>query len=473
MHKTITPSLMRAAEQKAFQEGVPSLLLMENAARQITDELKRMVGPLRGTVLFAAGSGNNGGDAIAAARLYKEDGGDSVIWLPHGCKTEDAGKNLAFARFIGIPVCEELPDLPFIAAVDGLLGTGFRGDARGEAVTVIEKLNSLKLPILSIDIASGLDGETGAHGAVVHATVTAALHRVKPGSYLANPRSVSGRVVCLPIGLPDDGCDGYTVYDAADLKTLIPPRPTDAHKGSCGRVSLLCGSMGMAGAAAMAASAALRAGAGLVTVLCDNDITPILQTLVPNAMCMAADALPARDALLMGCGLPVDDEQCGRMMFQYHPDIPTVIDAGGLRILAEMPFDLSDKTVLTPHAGEAAAMLGIPVSAVTADPVGAARQILEQYGCGAVVLKNAVTVICTADQTALNTAGSSALAKGGSGDMLAGIITALVPQTKDIFTACCAACLITGLAGEEAERRYGALSPLTREVIDLIPDILR
>ncbi len=363
MTTTMTPDRMRQTEQRAFDEGVPALLLMENAARGVAMALDDLLGHRKGRVLFAAGSGNNGGDAIAAARLYREMGGEAVIWLPLGCRTDSAKQNLAFARYRGIPVSETLPEGAFDAAVDGLLGTGLRGPASGEAEKAIDQLNALSLPVLAIDIASGIDGTDGAHGAAIQATVTAALHRVKPGTYLVQPRALSGKVLCLPIGLPqEDDAEGYIVYEKGDLPRLLPPRPMDAHKGTCGRVSLLCGSMGMAGAAAMAAESCLRAGAGLVTVLCDREVMPILQTLVPNAMCAEPQSAGAYDALLMGCGLHVSEEQYKRMQDVYDPEKPAVLDAGALRMLAQTPFALGKRTVLTPHAGEAAALLQVSVA---------------------------------------------------------------------------------------------------------------
>lgn len=474
MNRTMTPALMQQTEKRAFDQGVPALLLMENAARGIAEVLDSMLNGKKSRVLFAAGSGNNGGDAIAAARIYREMGGEAVLWLQLSCKTDSARQNLAFARYLGIEVCESLPEGPFDAAVDGLLGTGLQGAARGDAEKAIEQLNALSLPVLAIDIASGIDGTSGAHGAAVKATVTAALHRVKPGTYLVQPRSLSGKVLCLPIGLPqDDNAEGIFIYEKSDLPHLLPPRAMDAHKGTCGRVSLLCGSMGMAGAAAMAAESCLRAGAGLVTVLCDREVMPILQTLVPNAMCAEPEKVGAFDALLMGCGLPVNDEQHQRMLSLYDPEKPTVLDAGALRMLAKAPFMLGKKTILTPHAGEAAALLGVDIASVLSDPVAAAKAILRKYGCGVVVLKNAVTVICDETRVALNVVGSPALAKGGSGDLLAGLMAGLLPTLPDAFEAACTACLWMGCAGELAEERFGTRSPLTRDILTLLTEVTK
>ena len=234
-----------------------------------------------------------------------------------------------------------------------------------------------------------------------------------------------------------------------------------------GRRGALIGSL--AGAAMMAARAALHAGAGLTTVICPRAAMPVLQQEVPNATCLAAEdqPMPKCDALLMGCGIAENDESYQDILRLKEMDVPQVWDAGALNLLAGHPQQLGARAVITPHAGEAARLLGWEIPAVLSDKLGAAEALRAKYGCN-VVLKSAVTVMLTADgqQCALNAVGSPALAKGGSGDALAGILASLLGQGLPMLDAMRAACLWLGLAGIAAGKRCGVRAALTGDVID-------
>lgn len=469
MLRTIEPSQMQRIEQAAFTAGVPSLLLMENAARAVKDALRDYA---HRPVLFAAGPGNNGGDALAAARMYALEGGEAIAWLPMGCKTPDAQKNLAYLRLTDARIIEteKCPDIPDLAAVvDGLLGTGLRGEAQGTAAEAIAQINALKAPVVAVDVPSGMDARTGDAPCCVQAAVTVTFHRPKPGLYLTRRRACVGKIIVADIGLPVrlDDADGLDVAQEEDLLRLLPVRPVDAHKGSCGRVLVYAGSVGMAGAAAMAARAALRAGAGLVTVQCPQEIVPVVQMLSPNAMCAPCGEDTPRNAYLLGCGVRENEETWQEMCALHRPEVPSVWDAGALNLLARHPMKVGDQAVLTPHPGEAARLLGCTVEEVLRDRTGAAQSIRKAYDCGAVVLKSDVTVIC-ARRTALNAVGTPALAKGGSGDALAGILAALLAGGMDVYDACRCACLWHGVAGRRAEQTHGTLGVLTGDVIDAL-----
>ena len=469
MLRTIDPMEMKRIETQAFAAGVPSILLMENAARAVCDALDVYQGA---PVLFVAGAGNNGGDALAAARMYALRGGKAVAWLPMGCKTEDAQKNLAYLRLVKAEIHEgkDCPDVEGLSAVaDGLLGTGLTGEAHGEAKNAIEAINALHVPVVAIDVPSGIDARSGSFGACVRAAHTVTFHRPKPGLYLTRKREYVGRITVADIGLPAcmDDATGYLVSEEKDINVLLPARSMDAHKGDCGRVLIRAGSMGMAGAAAMAAKAALRAGAGLVTVQCDTEIMPILQTLVPNAMCVDRGQIVPHDAYLAGCGVQETLENWQEMLSLHDENVPSVWDAGALNLLAKHPAQLGEKAVLTPHPGEAARLLDCTVSEVLDDMVGAAQRIRAKYGCGVVALKSSVTVIA-GEEIALNCVGTPALAKGGSGDALAGIIAALLAGGMEAFDACRCACLWHGLAARRAAEMHGVRGVLTGEVIDAL-----
>jgi len=485
MHRTISPADMQRIERAAFAQGVPSILLMEQAAQAVACVLEDLLGECDGRhVLFAAGCGNNGGDALAAARLFVKMGGEATVWLPMGCKTPDAISNLAYLRLDPrVKIIEgELPgDALYIdAIVDGLLGTGLRSTPEGAALAAIRFINRQDVPVLAIDVPSGMDALTGAaqEDACVHANCTVTFHRVKTGLYITTRRAYVGELVTADIGLPEscDDAEGYLVPDDFDLPRLLPPRTRDMHKGACGRVVLYAGSMGMSGAAAMAGRAALRAGAGLATVICPQEVMPILQTQLPNAMCVDRARLPGyiplHDAYVFGCGT-IEDDQAWRDILSLHdPDIPAVWDAGALNLLSRNPMITGKNTVLTPHAAEAGRLLGCTVADIIADPVAAAKAIVQKYGCGVVALKSATTVVTDGDRVSLNVHGTSALAKGGSGDALAGILGALLAGGMPLFEATQGACLWHALAGLEAEKRFGPRGVLTGDVTDLLGQCL-
>lgn len=478
MLHTILPTQMQAAEQTAFAAGLSPLLTMETAARAAFDVLLDLLGcDCRGkNVLFLCGPGNNGGDGLVMARLLLQARGFARIILLDTPKTAEAQINLRHLQAMGADieaVPDELLEDEYDAVVDALFGTGFTGSiaADSPAGQLLTWANTCG-PMLSIDVPSGMDAATGAvEGVCARAIWTVTFHRPKPGLYLTERRDCVGEITVAPIGLPRelDPQGGLLVNEEGDLHTLLPDRPASAHKGDCGRTVIYAGSLGMAGAAMMSARAALHAGAGLTTVICPRAAMPVLQQEVPNATCLAAEDQPTPkcDALLMGCGIAENDDTYADMMRLKATDAYQVWDAGALNLLARHPQQLGARAVITPHVGEAARLLGWEIPAVLSDKLGAAEALRAKYGCN-VVLKSAVTVMLTADgqQCALNAVGSPALAKGGSGDALAGILASLLGQGLPMLDAMRAACLWLGLAGIAAGKRCGVRAALTGDVID-------
>lgn len=473
MITAVSPAYMRAWEQRAFARGVSALALMESAAGAIRDTLEEALGGLPNRrILFLCGGGNNGGDGLAAARLCRVRGAESAVWLLKEPGTKEAREN--YARLDGVPVMEGgLPDAAgYDAVVDALFGTGLTRPLEGAALKLVRTLNGQKAFVLSVDIPSGMDGLTG-NGECVRADMTLSLACPKAGVLLAGGDR-TGVLRTADIGLEDQDrppdMDGrFSVTERSDLPGLLPARKQNAHKGDCGRVLLYAGSPGMAGAAAMAARACLRGGAGLVTIACEKEIEPVLQTLTPNAMCCPpsrAGDLP-RDVLAAGCGLGASKEKWDRLCALMDDHTPTVLDADALNMLAMYPRSLNANVILTPHVGEAARLLDTDIATVLSDRVEAARRIHARYGC-AVLLKSAASVLCDGTNTALNTVGTSALAKGGSGDALTGILAAVLAQQErfEPMTAMQAAALWLGLAGRKAEETHGVYSALTEDVID-------
>ena len=347
-------------------------------------------------------------------------------------------------------------------------------------------------PVIAVDIPSGIDGKTGATpGVFVHADVTVTLNVPKPGLYLTKEREAVGRIVVADIGLwalMPWHCDALLLDDLElDCEMLLPSalgqlqdRPLSAHKGDCGRVLIYAGSLGMAGAAAMCAKAAVTAGAGLTTIACEKEIMPILQTLVPNAMCADIEQAfknpPAYDVLALGCGLGQSETAWDIILKLWNPDKKSVWDADALNLLAKHPMKLGKNAVITPHPGEAARLLGCTVEQITDDRLAAARKLAEKFDCTA-VLKGDVTVICAIGEDGpeyrLNTIGTPALAKGGSGDALTGILAALLHAEGYPLYAAALACLWHGMAGIVGEAKFGQRELTTDQLISCLHDAER
>ena len=511
----LTPADTRRTEEKAFALGVSSLLLMEHAAMAVVDELEKALGGGCGgkRVLFLCGTGNNGGDGLAAARLFRMRGGLPTVWLYGEPKTPDAKTNLQWLRQLsGVelqnlgempeadwPFDGESPNQPFDGYVDALLGTGFRGPIQDPLLSrmTLAPYHDFHFyhlgidrmpPVIAVDIPSGINGKTGeAAEPFMRADVTVAFNTPKPGLYLTPEREAVGKIVVADIGLwdmmtwhsdalllenPELDCE--TLLPSA--LGLLPTRGAVTHKGDHGRVVIYAGKMGMAGAAAMCAKAAVTAGAGLTTILCEKEIIPILQTLVPNAMCLdvreAMKAPPAWDVMALGCGLGQEEEVWQNILKLWNPEKPSVWDADALNLLSQHPMKLGKRAVITPHPGEAARLLGWGADAVMKDRLAAAKALAEKYDCLA-VLKSDVTVICQMDEArqqpeyALNAVGSPALAKGGSGDALTGILAALLKETYPM-NAASLACLWHGMAGIVGEEKFGQRELTTDQLISCL-----
>ena len=498
MKRSITPAQMKELETRFMQENaVPGALLMEHAAMGVADAVARHV-RRDGLCLFLCGPGNNGGDGYAAARLWAARGGRSQIVELTSAAKGDAQLNRTLAQMAGIPISvfrenDHLP--PCDGIVDALFGTGLTRYIDSPAAELIVSANHLSakhgIPIIAVDIPSGIDGTTGRkRGAAIVATETVTFHRIKQGLLLDCAPNFTGKITVQPILIPtesplDDEYAGLSVLEPADLSGDIFHRPQTCHKGDFGRVVLFCGSRGMAGAAALCANGAIRAGAGLTTILCRESLLPILQTLAPGAMCtvlperdgaltpVAADiartALSRADAACIGCGLSPSADNLPLLRVFHEAACPVVWDADALNLLAktgDLPLKPAD--VITPHPGEAARLLGCTADAVTADTLSALRILHNKCGC-TVLLKGARSLITNGRETFVNMHASPALAKGGSGDVLAGIITALLGRRVTPLSSASAAAygaLIHGLAGVRAAKQHGENCTLPTDVVD-------
>lgn len=495
MDITITPAGMKALETDFMRTyGVPSALLMEHAAHGVCDALKRHAPG--GSVLFLCGPRNNGGDGYAAARLWAAQGGQALIWELAPSESGDAGMNRTLAMQAGISVVtvmESLPPLPACdAIVDALFGTGLSREVTGVAAALIDMVNASPIAVIAVDIPSGLDGLTGRiWGRAVYATETVTFHRIKQGLLMGAGADCTGRLTVQPILIPKSwgSSEGLHCMTPEDLR-LIPPRPVQAHKGTMGRVVILAGSVGMAGAAAFCANASIKAGAGLTQVLCRGAVLPIVQSLAPGATCVtlaekdgrltshaarqAAHALISADAGAVGCGLGQDEDLLPLLSAFRQAACPVVWDADALNLLSlhRDLLPLPVHAVATPHPGEASRLIGDPpaeTAHLDASPLAALRQLKDVCGC-TVLLKGARTLMTDGSVTAVNRFGTPAMAKGGSGDVLTGILAALLARKLPIspLATIQLGVMIHGLAGLRAEELAGENGVTPQMLIDCI-----
>ena len=492
MLKTISPQDMREMEMAFFSgTGYPSILLMEHAAQAVVNALAEMAQE-GSRVLFICGSGNNGGDGCAAARLWMQRGGKADVWLlksPSQMKG-DAGVNAGLLSNCGAALTVLYGDAPEIPAdcaaiVDALYGTGLSREMTGAALDAVQKMNASALPVLAVDIPSGVDGATGAAlGEAVCADVTVTFHRAKHGHMLFPGRRLTGKLVVADIGILSDwdGAQGYDVLEETDLKSLLPKRPMDGHKGTFGHVLCVAGSGGMAGAACLCAGAALRTGAGLVTAACTLPVLLPLQINAPCAMAKAvcagntfdvsaADALielaKGKRALAIGPGLGTSEETYAAILSLLESDMPKVVDADALNMLAAFGGRVGPHTVLTPHPGEMARLCGVTAAEIAASPVEYAQQLSQETGA-CVLLKGATTVIAMREEITLDISGCDGMATGGSGDVLTGVIAALLAQGMSPYDAARAGAYFHGTAGEKAQKALGARAVTAANVLDCL-----
>lgn len=501
MLETITPAQMKALEEDFMtRTGVPGALLMEMAAQAVCQAVTAYA-PAGGRVLFLCGPGNNGGDGYAAARLWQMRGGRALVWELAQPRSGDAAMNRRLLLMQGITPALPEAELPAGVAcvVDALFGTGLTRPLSGEAARLAKLCAASGLPVVAVDIPSGLNGTDGRGEGAFEAAETVTFHRIKTGLLLGEGPRCVGRLTVAPIGIPADwgDIDGLRLMTGEAAAALCPPRPRLSHKGSFGRVLILAGSPGMAGAAALCAQACMRTGAGLTRLACRASLMPTLQALAPCATCLplpetdgrldsrAAEVLreaaAQADAIAVGCGLGQQEDLLPLLEVLAQAACPVLWDADALNLLARMdapPRKAGD--LLTPHPGEAARLLDWEPSRILKEPLAALHALQARWG-GAVLLKGACSLMTDGRHDAVDSAGTAALAKGGSGDVLAGILTALCAQRQrlglDPLTTLQLGSFLLGQAGQRAARCMGETAVTALDTVqclrwpgDLLPE---
>ena len=467
--------------------GVPQPVLLENAGRSAAQVLSRLFpsGPVVGLI----GGGNNGGDALVLLRTLKAWGRDVEAVIVADRSTSDTllhGWDVTALPDTSLGEAEWARILGFASViVDGLLGTGVRGMPRDRQAAVIRRVNESGCPVLSIDVPSGIDSETGAvPGEAMSASVTVAFGAPKLGSLLSPARERVGRLVAVEIGFPpwDDESVTAQVITPRWAHRRLPARSVDTHKNAVGRVTIIAGQPGMGGAAVLATRAAFAGGAGLVRVCSAAENRELLQQAVPEAIYVdAADrdaveaALDQSDSVALGPGLGTGEDAADVVrLVAGGPSRPLVVDADALNLAAEGIVDLkavaeSRSVLATPHAGEMSRLLAVTKAEVIADRVAALGAGVSLLG-HAVLLKGVPSlVLAPGGRVLIDTQGTSDLAVAGMGDTLTGVCGALLAQGASALDAGAVGLYLTGRAARIAGRGV-SLTP--SDVIRWLPEAL-
>lgn len=493
MIPVLTAAKMQEADRYTIEEtGLGQDILMERAALaayQVLDEAADIEGL---SFLIICGPGNNGGDGVALGRILSErDIYPDIVILGDKDKRSEGLKRqveLIGKIYPEVKIMNIIPDEVYDVIVDAVFGISLNRRIEGvfaDAVAYINKAHELGSFVLSLDVATGVDATTGQiqQGTTVHADRTVAFAAFKAGHLLFPGAICSGEVTLKDIGIPlatmEKDADIHIFHDK---EISLPPRQPYTNKGSYGKILIVAGSKGMAGAAILCAEAAMRSGSGMVRVYTDESNRQIVQTALPEAIVNTYDehmdekslkeAMDWCDAIAVGPGLSRSDS--ARDILKYIlgcADVPLILDADALNLISaevDMLADASADIIVTPHLGEMARLTGIGVEEISAHLISTAKDFSKSYGV-ITVLKDARTIIASPKgDVIINTNGNNGMATAGSGDVLTGMIVSIRGRSEDSFMAAALGCALHGRAGDEACAAFGADHMLAGDIIKYI-----
>jgi ADP-dependent NAD(P)H-hydrate dehydratase / NAD(P)H-hydrate epimerase len=510
--RVLNTQQMREADRRTIDEiGIPSVVLMENAGRQAVAAMEAAFDGLASShVGVLCGQGNNGGDGFVVARTLLQRGIEASVFLL-GSVSEvrgDARTNLEILGRIGLTVVEitsaqewelhfsEISECDLL--VDAILGTGFHGRLSGLLETVVADVNDLGVPVVAIDIPTGLSADSHQiEGDAIDAAMTVTLAAPKIPLVLPPADTHAGDLVIADIGIPhpiiDDVEGPYLELLTRDrMRELVPARAAESHKGDFGRVLIVAGAVGKTGAAHLAALGALRSGAGLVTIAAPRSCVPILASMAAEYMTEALDETPEgtidyaaldrvldlkADIIAVGPGIGTTPSTSAFVQaLVERAGVPLILDADALNAFGEEPERLLGRdgvdVIITPHPGEMARLMGTTIEAVQVDRLSAARDFAAAHKLH-VVLKGHRTVVAGPDNRAfLNLTGNAGMATGGTGDVLTGMLAAWFAQLLDAEAACKIAVYLHGAAGDLAEADEGEVSLVATDLVAHISDAI-
>ncbi len=507
----VTSKQMYQAECNAVKRGFSFPQLMENAGQACARIIKKQFNISRETkkdVLVICGKGKNGGDGFVIARKLWEYGADVTVMLACGePKAADAVEMFSLVETAGIDVVRYDNNLTLFKTlferadiiVEAVFGTGFSGTLDHSLSVLAQAANASKAPVISIDVPAGADcDKASVQGTVFRADMTIAISAYKPIHIIKPCNKFCGKIILADIGITSSdykNLDPLPCFTLGinDIKNKLPKRKPVSNKGTYGHALCVCGSMRMTGAAYLSVSGALRSGAGLVTAafpqtayaaIAPKLTEPLLLPLEPNfdgtfAFSAMADVLEASkraSAVLIGCGIGFNKDTT-TLVQNLIKDIkvPMIIDADGINALStniDILKEAQAPIILTPHPGEMSRLCGKSVAEIIANPVEIARDFADKYGV-TVVLKTANTVVCgkNAPGIYINTTGNAGLARGGSGDLLAGMMVSFVAQGMTPFDAAVSAVFLHGLAADAVAQKTSMRGMLPTDVLNYLPEL--
>lgn len=462
---------MRQADRATIDGGTPGQVLMARAGKAVADEVAFAVKKLNAkSVLIVCGTGNNGGDGYVCARLLKERGIAVKVYAMGGKLSPDCQRE------------KEVYDGEYTSTIEGdiivdcLFGTGLNRTVGGEYVGVINAINSSNSYVISVDIPSGLNGDNGkVLGCAVKANKTVAIAYPKVGLYLNDGIDYSGKIVVKDIGITCTTPDAQ-LAEEEDIKQCFPNRKRNTHKGSYGTACIIAGSSEYLGASVLALSTALKTGCGYVYAVVPKELKYNLAVSYPQ--CIFADQTNFNaNAIAIGMGLGCNQttyQKVCNLLENYTGKL--IIDADGLNSLAKYGLQPLKETkaqvLLTPHVGEMARLSGITKEEVIADPIGVAHRFAQEYGL-TVHLKSAVCITCDRDKSVITHRGTTALAKAGSGDMLAGLICGNAARGLSLFNSAVCSQYILGCSAELSSQKYSDYATTAKDIEENISFVIK
>ncbi len=506
--KACFASQMRAVDEAASETGgIPSIVLMENAAIACVDELKKDFGALtRKRIAVFCGKGNNGGDGFAAARHLHNMGAEVSVYLVCGNEFKgDAKINFDIIKKmnVNIDVVSDTENLKYIIRsndiiIDAIYGTGIHGTVGGISYDVINEINENSKYTLAVDVPSGINSDSGEIcGICIKADKTVTFAAYKVGMLMFPAADYTGKVSVKDISIPDYIIEGQNininVTDDKFVRANFPARENNSQKGDYGKVLVIAGSVGMTGAAYLSSQSAVIAGSGLVTLALPKCLNGAMEAKTTEVMTLPVadinghisddaseeilERIDKADAVLIGPGLGRSSD-AARVLKNVlsSSKVPVIVDADGINAVAKNMDMLSDCTcpvIFTPHTVEMARLTGLDKDYIEENRLVVSKEFAEEYGV-TVILKGHHTIVTASDgEQYINITGNPGLATGGSGDVLAGITASLAARGINESAAAAMAVYIHGKAGDMAKDKYGMESVTASHVMESIPDALR
>lgn len=517
----VTPKEMRMLERLTNEFGISYTQMMENAGKALAEILLEEY-PDKNHFLFLAGTGNNGGDCYVSARYLKQAGKDVTILAPLGLPTTDLAKEAyqkaldaevppAFLDLDTDPLAQHALNVAEIV-VEGIFGIGFHGEIPEMIEGLYEEVNFQHVIRVACDIPGGGNALTGQVGGAFLADLTVTFGAEKIGMSQYPLRDLCGRIRVADIGIPADAFDEVRPAERLHLesvKNYIPGREPDNYKNRFGHALIVAGSFNMRGACILPAMSCMRSGVGLLTCASVEPVLSALMTRLPESMCLSLKADPDgflqnnkynqnllksamqdKSAILIGCGMGVTEHTTNLIKFLLRESTcPVILDADGLNAIAScIEYIPGGRTILTPHPGEAGRLLGISTEEVQSDRVGAAKRLAELTD-SVVILKGAGTIVTDGEDVSICNAGNPGMAKAGSGDVLAGIVTSFVAQNEagnsgfdsseitdmfrrmNLYESACAAVMYHAAAGDRTAEKMPMRYMLPQDIIDSLREV--